>query len=263
MKKILFYILFFTTVCLAQTMPSVDTGNIQQAVSSSGGTSGTISSFVVPSGTNKCILVGVAIRGDQYVTGITFNTSENFVKVDSDKYSTGTGSLTIELWKLVNPTSTTANIVVTYNANLTFTSGIGAVSLTDVDQTTTIGASYKPGLQVTTTPSANITTTTANSLVMDFLAIRQTSATFTSDYTTVFGGGAGVAAIAGGSQSAATATTYTMSGTVSGTYVIMTIVVEVLGSSAGASGWSGIINGVTPTSINGKAVSGISKVIGK
>jgi len=78
---------------------------------------GTISSHVVTSGTDRVLILFSAEGGDttpQSITGVTWNTSENFTKLGRAAVSAGIDNdYCAEIWYLVNPTATTANCVIT------------------------------------------------------------------------------------------------------------------------------------------------------
>lgn len=133
----------------------------------------TLSNFTVGNNPDRILLVGISIRDDSTVSSITFNTSENFSYVTGVGQSTGTSRTSVEIWKLVNPTATTADIVVTLDS-APFMAKVGAISLFTVHQTdstpttaTQTGASGDP--------SINITTQHNNSWVLDTMHYRPSS----------------------------------------------------------------------------------------
>jgi len=118
-----------------------------------------------------------------------------------------------------------------------------------------------------------VTTTTNNALALAFLGAWGgggypfTTATsgWSVDYTTQYGTQAYVPSDAIASKVISTAGAtgdMTLDGNAATSYANY-VMIAIAPASGGSSGWIGLINGVTPTAINGKAVSGISKVIGK
>lgn len=70
-------------------------------------------SVTVSSGTDRCLVIPVALEVDsRTVSGITFNGSESFVKKSDHTYSTGPPEMRTEFWYLINPSVTTANVVI-------------------------------------------------------------------------------------------------------------------------------------------------------
>jgi hypothetical protein len=131
----------------------------------SGSTSTTLSSFTIGSGTNRLLLVAVHME-DQTVT--VSSVTYGGVNLSQVTTSTGTTSRT-ELWKLVNPNSGTANIVVNLNNNNNINEVIvGAVSYTGVDQNNPIPTTAPVvGGGSGTEIDEPITTTYANSWIVD------------------------------------------------------------------------------------------------
>jgi hypothetical protein len=130
---------------------------------------GTLSSFAVGSGSNRLLVVfvhesGVNSLGVQTVSSVTFG-GVNLSHYSNTDVSEGTESRT-EVWYLVNPSVSTADIVVTLSA-ATDAIMIGAVSLNGVDQSTPIASSQIYQVQSSQT-SVPITWTTLydNSLLL-------------------------------------------------------------------------------------------------
>ena len=120
----------------------------------------TISSFTVGSNSNRILIVAVGeYNAEPAVTGITWNGSEAFTEILT--YSTG---LRAGLWYLINPTATTANVVITYAS--TAKSGAGVYSFYNVDQSSPIGATNSAS-GTTASPSPTITPTTTGSIIVD------------------------------------------------------------------------------------------------
>lgn len=105
------------------------------AVVDAGASSTTISSFVV-SGTNPVLVVKVSTNGSEItVTGVTWNTSEDFAQEITDINNDARASL----WVLPNPTATTADIVISLSGS---SRHVSAVSLyTGVDDTNPVRTS--------------------------------------------------------------------------------------------------------------------------
>lgn len=108
-------------------------------------------------GANKLLVVGVVRYGDAVGT-VTFNTTETFTRHVSMLHYDGQG--TLEIWRLINPTTTTANIVVTYPGSGT-SAACAAVLYNGVNQTTPLGVvatnSYAAGaanINLSVTPAS-------------------------------------------------------------------------------------------------------------
>ena len=105
------------------------------AVVDAGAASTTISGFVV-SGTGPVLVVKVSTKGTGItVSGVTWNTSENFVQEITDI----NGDARSSLWVLPNPTATAADVVVTLSGS---SRHVSAVSLyTGVDSASPVRTS--------------------------------------------------------------------------------------------------------------------------
>lgn len=132
----------------------------------------TLASFVV-SGTNRALFVSAAYLGDTpTITGVTFNGAESFTQLwqldsGSGVFARSSG------WILINPTATTANIVATFSAAGGGYSALGAVLLNGVNQTGTVGNSWRtPVTGSDASAPATVTASTAVSgdLVIDGVA---------------------------------------------------------------------------------------------
>ena len=169
------------------------------AVSSSLGTSLTFS-HTVGTATNRIIVVGVQLRIDSgtgnpgattRVTGITFNGTALTCLValaDNNSGSCGnsasgtSGFLRSEIWYLLNPTSATANIVVSVNNSTVL--GAGSTSYSGVASAATGGsAASNNGITGTATATLGPITTPANGLVVDSLAVPRSTTTVTATGT--------------------------------------------------------------------------------
>ena len=124
----------------------------------------TFSNFTVGNNPNRILVVACgSYNSSPDITGITWNGSENFTHIVRHTHAT---SYKVELWYLVNPTPTTANVVIS-------SSGMGQMgaivySFYNVDQSAPIGAVTKyTTISGTTTPSLDITPTNTGSMIVD------------------------------------------------------------------------------------------------
>ncbi|MHB8546427.1 MAG: hypothetical protein ACYDAJ_06640 [Nitrosotalea sp.] len=124
-------------------------------------------SFTVNSGSNTLLLVGMEASTGT-VTGMTFNG----VALTKAVARSNVGDS--ELWYLVNPSVTTANVVITLSTAATVVAG--AYELTGVDQTTPIG-NTGTNSGITNAPSVSITTAYSNSWAIDSVSITSTTIT--------------------------------------------------------------------------------------
>jgi hypothetical protein len=115
-------------------------------------------SHTVGGGTNMILIVGVVIDAATTVSGITFNTSQNFTQIGS----VTNGSLSTELWQLVTPNSGSHSIVVTISGSHHI---IGeAHSFSGVDPTTPIIAGHTATASGSTSSACCASTTINNSI---------------------------------------------------------------------------------------------------
>ena len=137
----------------------------------SSGTEVTIEDFTVADNSDR-ILIVCAFRYDGSggdISGITWNGDEDFVvakAVDGTTESAGRA----EIWYLVNPTVTTADVVITWDGNTT-RRGAGVYSFYNVAQTDPIPPdtiSLAQGI-ASNTASPTITPTTTGSLILDII----------------------------------------------------------------------------------------------
>lgn len=143
-------------------------------------------SFVVNSGSNNLLLVLVSAEanagnnGNDPVTGITFNGTA-LTKVDSrhTNVTPGGSGNSAEIWYLIDPTVTTANIVVSYTGTVDG-DAITAIQLTGAHQTSPIDA-YNGFKANSANPSNAITTIADNCLVIDVLSGSGSGTTLTAD----------------------------------------------------------------------------------
>jgi hypothetical protein len=183
----------------------------------SAGTTITISSAVV-SGSDKVLYATVMlwqdVAGTGTVSGITWNTSENFTK-RAEKTVTG-GAMRAEIWELKNPTSTTANIVATISGN-TDARKLGAILYTGADQTTPTEATQTS--EGTSSPiTLDITTLTDGADVIDCVSNFSTATlTVGASQTSFMNNSTGSTGAGASYESKATAGSVTMSWTKTGT----------------------------------------------
>lgn len=130
----------------------------------------TIPSVVVSAGSNRALVVTAASRTSAGcgITGVTFNTSENFTV--GKAFDPG-GDFCVEAWTLANPTATTANVVITFAATQSEV-GAAAITLNGVKQSSYLDATQ--GLNCTCASvdfsSSKLTTTTSGDAVIDITA---------------------------------------------------------------------------------------------
>lgn len=129
----------------------------------------TIASYVVSSGSNRALIVTVALEVDaRTVSGITFNTTEAFTLKSAHTYTPGSGpQFRIEVWRLLAPSVTTASIVISLAGGTATFSG-GVHQLTGVDQTTPLGTAVTSGA-ATANPSVTVADGSTGDLVLDIL----------------------------------------------------------------------------------------------
>jgi len=157
--------------------PSVVVDTCASASNGDAAGTNTITSFVVNTGTDRAIFIGVTMfDGSGTVTGINFNTNEAFSLISRN----APGENVVELWNLTNPTVTTADIVITMTNDGEGTTA-GACGFTGVDQTT----SYS-GLQTagdTGSPHELTVTSTTGDMVFDTFACTECGPTVDGSQT--------------------------------------------------------------------------------
>ena len=176
----------FTTS--AATPPSFDA----QAFDSNAvaGTTITNSAFTVAGNSNRILIVSAGqqdltgVPGE--ISGVTWNGVENFTRAVFLENGSGTRS---EIWYLVNPTATTADVVTTWGG-ASNRRGAGVYSYYNVNQVSPIGITNTDSGTSTTT-TGTITPTTSGSLIVD-VEISDSSAagtdTLTAGWTSIIGG---------------------------------------------------------------------------
>jgi len=167
-------------------------------------------SHTVGTGANRILIVGVSIRNSssQTVTGVTY-AGTPLTNIGVKANST---VVRIEMWRLVNPPSGTANVVVTLSAAAKAV--CGATSWTGVNQTTPLGT-FVSATGSTNTPTVNATSAT-NEVVHDTVAAQGTvtatvGAGQTQRWNAVTSGGLTSSNVRGAGSSEPGAATVTMS----------------------------------------------------
>ena len=162
----------------------------------------------IDNGPNRLLLVGVAFGGTgRTITSMTFG-GVNLSFVGSSGVNRG-----LEIWKLVNPTVTTATLVANWSGlqDAVFWSG----SFTNVDQTTPLGT-FQSASGSSTAPSVTVSSATGK-LLVDVLAAAGDAGTLTQGggQTLICSGntGTGSANARGGGSSKAGASSVTMAWT--------------------------------------------------
>ena len=129
-----------------------------------------------PAGADRILLVHVAYKGstNPIVSGITFNTTETLTRLTNLIQ----GSVMVgEVWYLLNPTATTANVVV--STNNTGKTAIGAMTYTGVLSINT--SNFASQAAQNTAPLGSITTDYADSVIIDAIAFRGLGTVLTDD----------------------------------------------------------------------------------
>ena len=125
-------------------------------------------SFTVSSGSNLCLIVTVGIEtASRTVSGITFN-GVALTKKSDHSYLTPTPPIRSEIWYLVNPAVTSANVVITIASSQTAIFSGGITSVTGCHQTTPLGTAVESGATAAN-PSVTVTDGATGDLVLDFL----------------------------------------------------------------------------------------------
>jgi len=148
----------------------------------------TNSGFTVAANSDRVLIVVSSLESSaQQITGITWNGVETFtsaVTIDN-------GGKRSEIWYLVNPTATTANVVTTWGVNSN-ARGAGVYSFYNVNQASPIGVtSTATGTSTTTT--GVITPTSAGSAIVDIQVSDSVASpptdTLTAGWSVGIGGG--------------------------------------------------------------------------
>lgn len=92
-------------------------------------------SITVASNSNRCLYAFVYCTNSVTISSVVFNTSESMTEV----FNVAQGSDRLALYRLKNPTATTANVVATFSGDSDSESVLNVISLYNVDQTTSEG----------------------------------------------------------------------------------------------------------------------------
>lgn len=150
-------------------MPTVSTITPMAANNSS---SSVTTSCVVASGSNRILLCLLTTRDsgvEKRCTGVTFNTTETFTLVRQDVLNSGGIWWITEVWILLAPTVTTANIVATWSSGPDQAQSGVVMQLNDASQSTTPNA--HTGATGTGTTASCVLTSTVNNCTMVDIAI--------------------------------------------------------------------------------------------
>lgn len=161
---------------------SVTTGSTSSN-STASGTSLTISSYSAGSGSNKVMLVGIAIGATS--TGGTVSTTVSSVTyggtgltfVGARNSATTNPDVRVEIWRLVNPSAGPGSVVVALAGSTAHSLAAGVTTFTGVDQTTPLGTFAS---NAATTGSPTVTVTSASGEVVYSIAAQDSSPTLTT-----------------------------------------------------------------------------------
>lgn len=163
----------------------------------------TLASYVVGAGSDRAIVCFVAFEtNSRTVSGITYNTSENFTFKSAHTYAGGI-TYRIEVWHLVNPSVTTANLVISIAGGTASFSG-GCTNVTGADQTTPLGTAVASGA-ATANPSVTVADGATGDLVLDCLQETNGVATAGAGQTNLYNNTAMGVAFTRGSREAGAA----------------------------------------------------------
>lgn len=150
----------------------------------------TITTSVTVSGCTDCLMVianqyGSSSTTDDDVTGVTFNTSENATLACHQQITSGANILHADIWYLVNPTATTADVVVTWaGTGNSRAQGYSVLLLSGVDQASPVDVACASTTQtLSASISVNHTTLTNNSWIVDSLHSSATTPTVGANQT--------------------------------------------------------------------------------
>lgn len=142
---------------------AVDTGNVATKQTTS--STPTFTSFVVGSGSNRILLVGIALNSaTATITSVVFNGSETLTAVPNTAHRGNTSQYTEWYYRLA-PSVTTADIVVTLSASADVQ--MVACTCTGVDQVT--GVSGGVGNEYLFANASSDVTSAVGDLVMDLV----------------------------------------------------------------------------------------------
>lgn len=132
------------------------------------------------SGTQKLLIVGISIGNPTVAIDTVTYSGQSLTKIRADQDASN--KKRTELWYLVNPPSGTADVVVTSSSPNKI--AIGAMTLTNVDQSNPIGPNNGSfDNSGTTDPSVSVTTTTDNAMIVDVVSATTGTMTATGSQT--------------------------------------------------------------------------------
>lgn len=152
-----------------------------------GGVNSITFAHTVNAGSNRILIVGVATEAQsgsggtsQPITGITFN-GVALSKIRHEHNLSGSDYVRVELWYLVNPDVTTANIVVTFTGTSISGTVAMASSYNGVDQTNPINAFNGANAGSGTDAESTTTSTVANCMFVDAVVMGSAGNTMSCD----------------------------------------------------------------------------------
>lgn len=231
-----FLLAFTSSVFAAPTVVNTNSAGQNNA-------NATISVSMTISGTNRLLVCGTSVQfTNRTVVSAVFNTNESLTQLTSKDFEDG-GSSTqsrAELWYLVAPTVTTANVDFTFSTATAMS--VGCIALSGVDQATSFGTPATAGAR-TNTSTVDAASATGE-LVIDVSSIRvgTTGITEGAGQTNRVEqlSGSGVGNVTLGMSTEAGATTTTMSWTM---------------DDAAAKTWAAIAVGIKPAASAGTTKS--------
>ena len=182
----------------------------------------TMSSHTVPTGSDRMLVVLVQCGdGAKFASGVTWNTSENLTEF-FDETNVTEGVLRNQGFRLLAPTETTANVVVTMDNSDTDKCAGLAVNFTGVNQTTPIDLPIVKAEGSTGNPSVSVATGSGE-MVMDSAIESSGTLTLGSGQTQRHNlelGGGGSSNKYGASSTEASGTPVTMDWTAGGDFFV-------------------------------------------
>jgi hypothetical protein len=214
----------FTLCDVDDTTPGVVTVAAGPTVATQSGGSSLTFSHTTPAGSDRMLVVGISFdNDDRDVTGVTYGgTPLTFAgkRENSD-------DATAEIWYLVSPPVTTANVVVTLSGSISSSYGFvaAALPLNGVHQTTPTGT-FQSSSGGGTSASLSVTSAASGDLVVGVYAAEQDSNSGScaqgagqTEHWDARGGSSGTTALACGMSEVSTGGTVTISVTTSNTDV--------------------------------------------
>ena len=149
----------------------------------------TNSGFTVANNANRVLIMVCSCDSGPPVTGVTWNGVENF----SSAVTVANGTRRSEIWYLVNPTATTADIVTTWGSAIV-QRGAGVYSYSNVDQASPIGVT-NTATGTSTATTGTLTPTTLGSAILDIFVsdsiATPASYSLTAGWSDLIGGAGG------------------------------------------------------------------------